>query len=134
MASPMQWHELGQTLGDGEGQGGLVCCSPWGHKESDTTRQLNNNKEKPSPKRCKNFVVFFRDLQKRGTHPNLQSKICGKPLALLSWPCSALLKFSLRFLIKKFHDSQFKRTYMTNYTCIGNQPKFIKSMLNLLTK
>ena len=29
--------ELGQTLGDGEGQGGLVCCSSWGHKESDTT-------------------------------------------------------------------------------------------------
>ena len=23
-------HELGQTLGDGEGQGGLECCSPWG--------------------------------------------------------------------------------------------------------
>ena len=30
-------HELGQTLGDGEGQGSLECCSPWGHKESDTT-------------------------------------------------------------------------------------------------
>ena len=28
---------LGQTLGDGERQGGLECCSPWGHKESDTT-------------------------------------------------------------------------------------------------
>ena len=25
-------HELGQTLGDGEGQGGLACCSPWGHE------------------------------------------------------------------------------------------------------
>ena len=25
-------HELGQTPGDGEGQGGLACCSPWGHK------------------------------------------------------------------------------------------------------
>ena len=37
-------HELGQTLGDGKGQGGLVCCSPWGHKESDTTGWLNNNK------------------------------------------------------------------------------------------
>ena len=24
-------------LGDSEGQGSLVCCSPWGHKESDTT-------------------------------------------------------------------------------------------------
>ena len=36
-------HELGQTSGDGEGQGGLACCSPQGHKESDTTKQLNNN-------------------------------------------------------------------------------------------
>ena len=30
-------HELGQIPGDDEGQGGLVYCSPWGHKESDTT-------------------------------------------------------------------------------------------------
>ena len=29
-------HELGQTPGDGEGQGVLVCCSPWGHKELST--------------------------------------------------------------------------------------------------
>ena len=35
-------HELGQIPGDGEGQGGLACYSPWGHKESDTTGQLNN--------------------------------------------------------------------------------------------
>ena len=30
-------HEFEQALGDGEGQGGLACCSPWGCKESDTT-------------------------------------------------------------------------------------------------
>ena len=30
-------HELGQTPGDGGGQGGLTCCSPWGHEESDKT-------------------------------------------------------------------------------------------------
>ena len=42
------WHhrlnglEFEQTLGDGKGQGGLVCCSPWGRKESDTTEQLNS--------------------------------------------------------------------------------------------
>ena len=30
-------HELGQTLGDGGGQGGLSCCSPWGLEESKTT-------------------------------------------------------------------------------------------------
>ena len=37
-------HEFEQTPGDGEGQGSLVCCSPWGHKESNRTEQLNNNK------------------------------------------------------------------------------------------
>ena len=30
-------HEFEQTQGDGEGQGSLVCCSPWCHKESDVT-------------------------------------------------------------------------------------------------
>ena len=30
-------HEFKQTLGDDEGQGNLVCCSPWGRKESDST-------------------------------------------------------------------------------------------------
>ena len=30
-------HKFEQTLGDGEGQRSLVCCSPWGHKELDTT-------------------------------------------------------------------------------------------------
>ena len=28
-------HEFGQALGVGDGQGSLVCCSPWGHKELD---------------------------------------------------------------------------------------------------
>ena len=31
-------HELGQTPGDGDRQGGPVCCISCGHKESDTTR------------------------------------------------------------------------------------------------
>ena len=30
-------HESEQTLGDGEGLGGMVCCSQWGHKQSDVT-------------------------------------------------------------------------------------------------
>ena len=34
-------HEFEQTPGDGEGQRSSACCSPWGHKESDTTEQLN---------------------------------------------------------------------------------------------
>ena len=35
-------HEFEQTPGDSGGQGSLVCCSPWGCKESDTTKQLNS--------------------------------------------------------------------------------------------
>ena len=34
-------HEFGQAPGVGDGQGSLVCCSQWGHKESDMTEQLN---------------------------------------------------------------------------------------------
>ena len=36
-------HKFEQTLGDGEGQGSLVCCSLWACKELDTTQWLNNN-------------------------------------------------------------------------------------------
>ena len=34
-------HEFEQPLGVSDGQGSLVCCSPWGCKESDTTKLLN---------------------------------------------------------------------------------------------
>ena len=44
------WHhwfngcEFEQTLGDSGGQRSLASCSPWGHRESDMTEQLSNNK------------------------------------------------------------------------------------------
>ena len=34
-------HEFESTPGVGNGQGGLACCSPWGHKESDMTERMN---------------------------------------------------------------------------------------------
>ena len=34
-------HEFEQALGVGDGQGRLVCCNPWGHKQLDMTEQLN---------------------------------------------------------------------------------------------
>ena len=36
-------HEFEQALGDGDGQGSLVCCSPWGLKELDTTEWWEGN-------------------------------------------------------------------------------------------
>ena len=35
-------HEFEQALGVGDGQGSLVCYSPWGGQESDMTEQLND--------------------------------------------------------------------------------------------
>ena len=34
-------HEFEQAPRVGDGQGSVACCSPWGHKESDTTERLN---------------------------------------------------------------------------------------------
>ena len=62
-------HELGQTLGDGEGQGHLACCSPWGHKESDTTWQQNTH---PSLPKGADFIQELRII---------------KPLTLISQIC-----------------------------------------------
>ena len=44
-------HGFGWTLGVGDGQGGLACCSSWGRKESDTTEQLNWTELNPMPGR-----------------------------------------------------------------------------------
>ena len=41
-------HEFESTLGVGDGQGSLACCSPWGHKESDMRERLNWSELNPS--------------------------------------------------------------------------------------
>ena len=45
-------HEFKQTPGNSEGQGSLVCYSPWDHKQSDTTERLNNDTKVL-------FTIFF---------------------------------------------------------------------------
>jgi len=50
-------HEFEQAPGDGDGQGSLACCRPWGHKESDTTEWLNNNS------------LEWEGMQKQGRRP-----------------------------------------------------------------
>ena len=39
-------HEFEQTLGDGEDQGSLACCSPWGCEESDVAQKLSKKHSK----------------------------------------------------------------------------------------
>ena len=59
------WHhwlnrdEFEHTPGVGDGQGGLVCCGPWGHKELDMTEWLNWT---DSLLFCASFWISFSDL------------------------------------------------------------------------
>ena len=48
-----------QTPGHGEGQGSLMCCTQWDHKESDKTQQLNNNNITPKWISHLNFFLNF---------------------------------------------------------------------------
>ena len=76
-------HEFGQTSGNGEGQGGLACCSPWGRQEVDTTGQLNNNNRYSIP------ILFTRKLSFHGLSYNYKS-FQGTTLTCtlrLPWAC-----------------------------------------------
>ena len=55
--------ELGQTLGDGEGQRNLVCCSSWGSKELDTTCD------------CEQLIVDGRSPSLKGQADQLEGKL-----------------------------------------------------------
>ena len=61
-------HEFERTLGDGEGQGGLACCSPWGPRELDTTEdwatELLSSETLPAPVLLLCFLLFsYNDFQ-----------------------------------------------------------------------
>ena len=78
-------HELGQTLGDGEGQGGLVCCSPWGHKELDVTGRLTKKKKK--------FIFFTVEVS------HMFSQVCPKYFMTFVLFLKAIFNFNFRLFI-----------------------------------
>ena len=45
-------------MGVGDGQGGLVCCDSWGHRESDTTEQLNWTEGK---EQCGGIIKWYKE-------------------------------------------------------------------------
>jgi len=70
-------HEFEQTLGDG--QGSLAYCSPWSHKESDTTEQLKSNNNQHIMLKQRVLPVLLRTTQGQFVHLG-----CGatQPLAI----------------------------------------------------
>ena len=73
-------HEFEQTPGDNERQGSLLCCNPWGHKESDMTQRLNNNNNN---KKCNKLIGLFL------AHNSYKNLAHNKELAITM----AILKF-----------------------------------------
>ena len=77
-------HGFGWTLGVGDGQGGLACCSPWGLKESDTTEWLNWTEEAIIISYC--HIPFFKPEDRNFPVCFLPLKLEGNSLeVLLIW-------------------------------------------------
>ena len=82
-------HEFEQTPGDRERQGSLACCSPWGHKKLDMTKQWNSNTEGSKSERKKQISsinVYIWNLEKwcwwsylqgRNTDVNVDNRLVG---------------------------------------------------------
>ena len=51
-------HEFEQTPGNSGGQRNLACCSPWGRKELDMTKQVHNNKQPNAESNNRSFVLL----------------------------------------------------------------------------
>ena len=67
MASPTQWTEIEQVLGDGKGRESLACCSPWGLKKLDMTEQ---QQQQQGP--CVQIERIIEYQQKKNKRPTLK--------------------------------------------------------------
>ena len=80
-------HESEQALGGGEGQGSLACCSPWGHRELDTTEQLNNNNKDRVALVVKNPPPNAGDVRDAGSIPGWERSPRGGHGNPLQYSC-----------------------------------------------
>ena len=111
-------HELGQTLGDDEGQGGLACCNPCGCRESDMTWQLNNSNNKALKRKAEKIIGTFT-FQNNSDFPRCtketngleshwtDNSICNN----LSWDSVCLFKFSRIFPNLQEPEIEYDRLY-----------------------
>ena len=108
-------HEFEQTLGVGDGQGGLACCSPWGHRESDTTERLNWTELNiwtlcPLPAHFNNQECFFQ-VAERG-YGEQQNKVSRYACLSLGLSVLELIQYpacrDLNFVHSRQNDSSLQ--------------------------
>ena len=98
-------HEFAQTPGDGKAQGSLLCCNPWGRKESDMTERLNNNKlkKKRATKNCHNsspHKIHNEQLNHVATRVLISPLLPSRSPKWLTW----IFDFWIFYLSLKFID------------------------------
>ena len=80
-----QWHHTPVLLpGKSHGRRSLVGCSPWGHEESDTTEQLNNNETQRCQNPIRNTLAGFASLGEGNGTP-LQYSCLENPMDGGAW-------------------------------------------------
>ena len=107
-------HEFEQAPGVGDGQGSLACCSPWGHKELDTTERLNWTEPL--------YSLSFK------------SSLCipdTKPLSDMGF--TNILSHSLGFF-SHFLDSVLWNTKILNFDEISCLYSFVACTFNVICK
>ena len=113
-------HEFEPTLGDSEGQGSPVCCSPWNCKEMDMTQRLNNNFNniylaQTLPENCRGrkvpkFILQFQHHPHIKTRKRYHKKENYRPISLMN--------IDAKVLSKKFHQMESNNTLIVSYTMI----------------
>ena len=133
-------HELGQTSRDGEGQGGLACCSQWGHKELDMTGWLNNNNNKPYP--AGNELTFSDSyfpladsfhLWLKSNLPNSQP-IKSRPVVFYFSLSSWSSEHASDLLSTEEGDSTYLKLeslYCSFFVCVCSRNMFLLSLINI---
>ena len=120
-------HEFEQTLGDGEWHGSLVCCSPWGRKESNTTEQLNN-------KWCIENITIIEGAstgRKRHSKINILKKLLHAiKLKLRSLQAISIIPY---FEFTENTDTLLYFFYIENYNKTENE-NFFKNPRNYFSK
>ena len=95
------WFEW--TPGVGDGQGGLVCCNSWSHKESDTTEWLNWTEHVQNEQLFSSFSVIFSMPQRYWNYNPNNGKTSGDRISSI---LNALPKGNLQQKNKKIVDVQ----------------------------
>ena len=114
------WHhrlngcEFGWTLGVGDGQGSLVCCNSWDHKESDMTERLNWTELMQGWLNIKKIIHWNNSFNP--PHQLLKKNLCSS----INGYRKDLTKLNIHLFVIKTHSKQeIDRNFLLGAYCVS---------------